>query len=280
MSKGYLYMLVAGLLFAGMNVGVKAIPNIPSHQIVCIRAAISLVLCYLMLRKQGINPWGNRQGLLILRGIFGALSFLMFFFTLQHMPLATAVTLQYLAPLFTVALGWIVLHERVSAAQWLCFSLAFAGVFFVKGFDSRVSLLVLLIGIVSALLAGLAYVVVRKLRESDSSLVVVFYLPLVALPLIGPYTAFHWETPTKFEWLVLLAIALLSHLAQLLMTKAYQAERLAQVAILNYLGIVYALALGWLLFGEWIPTAALIGLLLIALGVIGNAYLGHGTQRL
>lgn len=60
----------------------------------------------------------------------------MFFVTVQNIPLATAVTTAYLAPIFTTLIGVFVLGERVHAMQWLFYGMSFAGVFVIKGFDA------------------------------------------------------------------------------------------------------------------------------------------------
>jgi drug/metabolite transporter (DMT)-like permease len=96
---------------------------------------------------------------------------------------------------------------------------------------------------------------------------VVFYFPLVTVPAVGSYTALHWVSPEPFEWLVLIGVGLTVTAAQIFMTRAYQADRAANISNYNYLGVVIALFIGWVVFGETIGLAGLAGIGLIVAGV-------------
>ena len=137
-SPGIKYVLLASFFFTLMNVGVKYVKNIPSNEVVFFRAFVSLVICYFMLRYKKINPWGNNKKLLLLRGITGTIALVMYFYTLQHMPLASAVTIQHLSPIFTIIIAGFMLKEYSRSVQWLFFMIAFVGVVMIKGFDTRI----------------------------------------------------------------------------------------------------------------------------------------------
>ncbi|MFW5760678.1 MAG: EamA family transporter, partial [Cyclobacteriaceae bacterium] len=104
-SKGIRYMLLATFVFSSMNVCVKLVPHLPPVEIVFFRSLISLVLSYSFLKSQKEFSWGNNKLNLIMRGIFGAIALILYFKTLQHIPLASAVTIQFLAPIFTAIMG-------------------------------------------------------------------------------------------------------------------------------------------------------------------------------
>lgn len=101
------------------------------------------------------------------------------------MPLASAVTLQFLSPIFTIVLGIFLVKETVRPLQWLFFLIAFLGVVMIQGFDHRVGMLDVSLGIGSAIFSALAYNTIRRLKASEHPLVIVFYFPLVALPITG-----------------------------------------------------------------------------------------------
>ncbi|MDX9856431.1 MAG: DMT family transporter [candidate division Zixibacteria bacterium] len=267
-SDGVRYILIATFMFALMQVGVKWLSHIPSHEIVTFRAVISLVVCWALLRRAGISPWGNNRRWLIARGAAGTVALTLFFYTLQRMPLASAVTLQYLSPIFTVIIAGVMLNEPPRPIQWLFFAVSFAGVLLIKGFDPRVTPLDVGLGVVAASASGVAYNIIRKVRTDDHHLVVVFYFPLVTVPIIGTYTAFHWVMPSPVDWLVLLMIGICVTIAQIYMTRAYQAERAANISNFNYLGVVFALTFGLVIFGEHIEPLALAGIALIIIGTL------------
>ncbi len=268
MTKGVQYIIIATLFFTLMNIGVKYLQNIPAYEIVFFRALVSLVVCYAMVTRQKIYPWGNDKKNLLLRGIFGTSGLLMYFYTIQQMPLASAVTIQYLSPIFTIIIAGFMLKEYPRPIQWLFFLLSFSGVLMIKGFDPRILPLDVVIGVAAAICSGFAYNFIRKLKDSDHPLVVVLYFPLVTVPIVGSYTLFHWVTPEPFEWLILILIGLATTVAQIFMTKAYQLEKAANVSNFNYLGSVYALLVGYFLFGEVIGLLGLGGIAVIFVGVL------------
>lgn len=269
-SKGMGFMLLATLLFTCMNVLVKLIPHIPAIEIIFFRSLISLVLSFAILQSQKVPVLGNNKKLLLLRGAAGALALVCYFITLQNIPLASAVTLQYLSPVFTAVLGIFLVKEKVKPLQFLFFGLAFAGVLLVKGFDPRVDTLYLFLGIGAGFFAGLAYNIIRKLNTTEHPLVIVFYFPLVTIPLTLVYVVTNWVQPQGIEWVYLLLIGLLTQFAQYFMTMAYQQEELSKVASLNYIGILYAIGFGYLIFDETFHPLTYVGMLLVLAGVILN----------
>ncbi|MFC6996780.1 DMT family transporter [Rufibacter roseus] len=270
MTKGVQFMLLSTLFFALMNVFVKFLSHLPPMEVVLFRSIISLVLSYGMIRKAGIKPWGNRKLILVGRGLAGGFSLLMYYTTLQNIPLAGAVTIQYLAPIFTALLGVFIAKEKVAPWQWVFFLVSFAGVLVIEGVDTRISLKYLLIGIGSAFLSGVAYNSVRKLSETEHPMVIVFYFPLVSLPLSLMFCLVDWVPPRQEDWVWLILIGLLTQLGQYFMTRSYQVEKLARVASLNYVGILYALGLGFVFFNESFHVYSYLGIALVLLGVLLN----------
>ena len=263
-------MLLAGIFFAMMNVSVKYIPHIPAIEIILFRSIFSLIFSYLVLKKQGIFVFGNNKKLLIIRGVVGSIGLITFFYTLQKIPLASAVTMQYLSPIFTSILGIFLLKERVRPIQFLFFAISFAGVMVLQGFDSRVNLFYAGIGIISALFSGLAYNVIRKLKNTEHPLVIIFYFPLVTLPFAAVASYFGWVQPQGYDWVILLWIGICTQSAQYFMTLAYQNSNVAKVANLSYLGIIYALIFGLILFGETFQILSYVGMGLVLMGILLN----------
>jgi drug/metabolite transporter (DMT)-like permease len=272
------HMMVSTFFFSLMNVTIKFVPHIPAFELIFFRALVSLVLSYVLIRYKGLSPMGNNKKFLLLRGFFGMLSLTMFFFTLQKMPLASAVTLQYLSPIFAVLFAIFFLKESVHWIQLLCFAVAFAGVAIIRGFDARVEFVYLVLGVGSAMFSGLAYNAVRKLKDSDHPLVVVFYFPLVALPVSTIACYFIWVMPEGIEWLWLILIGVFTQIAQVNLTYALQNERMASISGLNYVGIIYALLFGYFIFGETYNWIVLLGIFLVLTGVLLNFFLKTDKQ--
>lgn len=265
-------MLLAGLFFALMNVCVKLVSHLPTMEVVLFRSGLSLLFTYVLLRRSAVSIFGNDKPTLILRGIAGCLGLIGSFYTLQHIPLATAVTLNYLSPFFTALLGIFIVKQKFRPIQWLYFLLSIAGVALLKGFDFRISTWDMLIGLSAAFFAGLAYNMIAKTRDKEHPLVIIFYFPLVTLPFAAIYCLFHWTTPLGMDWVYLLLIGILSQVAQYYMTLSYQTANLAKVASLNYLGVIYALGFGYIFFDETFNSMSLLAIGLIILGVVLNVF--------
>ncbi len=265
-------MAMAVLFFSVMNLGVKLLDRLPVMEIVAFRAVISVAIAYVSLRVAGHKLWGPRMELLLLRGLLGFVGMTTFFVTIQQMPLASAVTIQYLSPFFVAVLGIFLLGEPMAPQQWLWFLLAMGGVVCIKGFDPQVTLWYLGLGIFSALFSGLAYSTVRKLKDYHHPYVVTFYFHLVSLLLaIGP-TALVFELPVGFEWWVILATGVFAQLGQLFMTLSLHLEKANIVATLHYTGILYGLVYGFFFFDERLNWGSAAGILLILTGVLMNVF--------
>ena len=143
----------------------------------------------------------------------------------------------------------------------------------IQGFDNRIETTYLFLGIGSALFAGLAYNMIRQLKQSEHPLIITFYFPLVSLPvtllLISGVT---WVMPQGTDWIVLFFIGLTAQIAQYFMTRAYQSEELSKVVSVKYVGIIYALTFGYFIFGETYSLAAHVGMVVVLAGVILNLW--------
>lgn len=270
MKKGVLYMLGSSLAFSFMQICVKYLPHLPTTELILFRSIVSIILSLAMLKQLGIHPLGNNRKVLLMRGIFGTTALTIFFYTLQYLPLASAVTIQYLSPIFTALFAAIFLKEKMHIKQWLFFGLSFAGVALLKGFDERVSVNFMLLGILSAMFSGMAYTCIRKLKDSEHPVVVVFYFPLVATPIMAVLSYFNWVMPAGKDWLVLLLMGIFTQIAQILMTKGLQSAAVNKIISVKYIGTLYALGFGYLLFGESYTLFSLMGIVMVVAGVVLN----------
>ena len=268
LTAGVRSMFISTLSFALANVFVKKVAHLPTMEIVFFRCAVGVIFCYVGLRRADADWRGSNRRLLLLRGLFGTTALYFFFLTVQNIPLASAMTIQYLSPIFTTIIAIFLLQESVKFFQWFCYALAFVGVLFIEQFDARISLFLLVIGIVSAFCSGMAYNLVRTLREREHPLTVVFHFQLIRFIVGLLFTLFTWELPRGWDWFYLFLIGVFSHLGQIFLTNALQKERAASVAIVNYTGLIYGLLIGWLVFAEAQTIASLTGMILVVIGVV------------
>lgn len=261
LSPGLRFMALGAFWFSVMSLGVKlAGQRLPSIQVVFVRAVITLALSYWLLRRAGVPLPGNRPGMLVVRGLFGSLALTCFYFSLVHLPLADATVIQYTNPVFTAVLAVWVLGERMPPRAIVLVAASLGGVLmvarpsFLGGAETSMDPRYVAIALLGALSSAAAYVMVRRLRGLDHALVVVFYFPLVTVPLTFPFVLAGWTWPSPWEWVVLLGIGASTQAGQVYMTRGLQLEAAGRATSVGYLQIVFAAAWGLVIFGE-VPDA-------------------------
>ncbi len=273
-------MFLSTLAFFLANVFVKQVAHIPAMETVFFRCIVAGAFCIYGLQREQSSLIGSNHTMLLLRGIFGTIALFCFFLTLQQMPLASAQTIQYLSPIFTASIAIFVLKESVRAPLWLFYAIAFGGVLLIERFDARISPFYLVVGILSAFCSGVAYNLVRSLRGKEHPLTVVLHFQLVGA-VVGFFSLFfEWKTPHGLDWLYLFLVGVFSQLGQIFLTNALQREPIAGVAIINYTGLIYALTIGWFIFGETQSIISLAGMLLVVLGVLMSVLYGRRRQQI
>jgi drug/metabolite transporter (DMT)-like permease len=257
---------------------------LPVAEVVMARSAVSLALSVVMLKQAGLNPWGTRKGLLVLRGVIGTGALFCVFAALAELPLAPATVLQYLQPTFTAVLAWLLLGERVGAAVisaavlgWLAVVvlsnpaelsalLGPLGTTLLGQQGSDLPLGGVLLALAGALLSGCAYVSVRALGRSEHPLVIVFYFPLVGLVLTLPLVIANPVWPTSWEVLALVGVGLFTQLGQIGITNGLLGMPAARATAMSYVQVPLAALWGWLWFQEPLDpdTATAATLVLLA----------------
>lgn len=298
MVRGILYIILSGISFFVVNFFVKMlgnpsnpiIPNLqkyPAHELVFFRSVVSFSISAAIIKYRGLSLLGNNRRWLFLRGTAGMVALTLFFFTLHKLPLAIASTLQYLSPIFTVLIASRLFGESVSRIQYLSSLIAFIGVAFIGmngmtgGFSGHgTDVIWMLLGVVSAVLSGVAYNAISKLKETEEPINIVVYFPMLALPITGLWCLFDFTVPQGIEWLILLTIGVFTQIAQVLMTWAFMSANTAVIAPFQYIGAIYALLSGWFIFDEKLEIASISGVCLVVFGVIlGTIFRNKASEK-
>ncbi|MBD64369.1 MAG: EamA family transporter [Halobacteriovoraceae bacterium] len=268
LNKGIINILIASFFFSIVNALVKYLDRIPAIEIIFFRSLVSFVICYSIVLKKNIKIFNKHTPTLFARGLFGAIALSLYFYTIQQMPLATAVTILYLAPIFTVFFAIFIVGEFPNKLQIPFFILCFIGAALLKNFDPRVELFDFLCGIFAAMFAGLAYNMIRLLRGKADSTLIILYFPMVTIPFCIPWLLKLWVTPNWQELILLLSIGGFTQLAQVFMTNAYLYEKASVVSQYNYMTCLFAFLTGIIFFNEHLSLLSLLGLFLIFVGIV------------
>jgi drug/metabolite transporter (DMT)-like permease len=272
-SPGIFYMLASTALLALVNVAVKKLTDLPTAEIIFARCLISLVLTVWQLHRTNTPILGPPEARfnLLGRGVFGAGSIILGFLALKALPLGAAATLSYLAPVVTaVAAIWLI-GEPLKPWQWLFYAMAVGGVVVAKGTAGLLSAGVLL-GVGSAVSSGVSSVFLRRAGDKIAPLVPVFYFNVVPLAISAIWMLFDLKLPHGIEWAWLLMAGVFTHVALWCVTHAFQKQQANFVAALDYLGLIYATALGYFVFGDKVKFSVFPGIALLLVGVGLNAW--------
>lgn len=262
-TPGIRLMLLSTLAFAIMQTFIKLLSHIHVFEVVFFRAIITAFLAMGFMVRNGISFKPKNRLLVWSRTISGIIGMVIFFLTIQKMPFGAAVSIKYLAPIFTAIIAAIWIKESIKNIQWFLFFTAFIGLILLKGFDSRIDTFLLILGVIGAFFGGLVYVIIRKIGTSENTLLIVYHYMLTAGILAGIAMIPFWTTPTLFELLLLIIIGSLGYYGQLTMTQAFQIESASRIAPVKYMELVYSLIIGLIWFGEGYTILAFLGILLI-----------------
>ena len=263
-------MLVAGFLFGCMGVFVKLGAPYFSHiELVFYRSFVGLLMVYAIMRSQRVSVVTQHWRSHLWRGISGTVALALFFYCITVLPLATAVTLNYTAPLFLTVFTMIVYKDKFHLPMTIAITLGFCGVvLLLHPTLARDQLLPGLLGLISGFLAGIAYLNVKQLGIlGEPAPRTVFYFSLTASVGSGVWMLFdtvHAITPHGFA--ILLGLGSTATLAQIAMTHAYRVGNTLVVSSLAYSTIIFASLFGVLLWDEVLPLLSWLGMALIIAG--------------
>ena len=263
-------MLISTLAFTFLNASIKFLKEFTPFQLVFFRSIGSLFFTIPFLIRNKISMVGNKQKLLIIRGVVGVASMLFFFMSMQYLPLGSVVSLRYLAPIFAALFACAILKEHIKSIQWVFFLMAFMGVLIMKGFNSQIDIIGFVYILISAIFSGLVYVLIRKIGTHDHPVVVVHYYMTIATLVCGVLSIANWRAPQGLEWILLSVLGLFGYIGQVYMTKALQGTQTSIVAPLKYLEVVFTMIVGIVWFDDLYNFWSLLGICLIITGLILN----------
>jgi S-adenosylmethionine uptake transporter len=274
-----LWMVVASFIFAVMGVCVKfASAHYSATELVFYRGLVSMVFVGIWVRAVGVGFATRVPGMHAWRAVIGVLSLGCWFYAIGHLPLATAMTLNYMSSVWVAAflVGGALLFGKGDKPGWLLATVlaGFAGVVMVlrPAFDQNQAWAGL-IGLLSGMMAALAYLQVTALaRAGEAEIRVVFYFAVASALFggIGVAVQGHsaWHGPSAV-WL--LPIGILASLGQWCMTKAYASGATLVVANLQYSGVVFGALASVLIFNDHLPPIAWAGMVVIvASGIVAT----------
>lgn len=267
--RGVLYLVVALLLFACLDVTIKQLAShFPVPVVIAVRYVVHFSLMTAMLAPRAGKQLvvTQRTGLVLIRGACLLVVSLFMTLALQRMPVAEATSIQFLAPMLVVLLARPVLGERIGLARWVSVIAGFCGVVLIARPGGQVDLLGLGF-LICSVMAGAAYQLLsRILIRTEQAIAMLFYTALMGSLCFGALVPAYWSGvwPTGTEILLFLSLGVTGGLGHLLFTLAYREAPASVLAPVNYLQLVWAGMLGWLVFDQIPDGLGLLGMAIVA----------------
>lgn len=268
--------MISIALFAVMAAMIKALgEDYPIGQIVFSRSVFALIpVLWLVHRGGGLSvlwtahPWGHLR-----RSGSGLGSMVCGFSALALLPLGTATALGFAAPIFITILAIPLLGEKVRIYRWSAVVVGFAGVLLVVGPLEGANAVGAALALGGAVMTALAMISIRKMADTENGLAIVFYFTLagtVAGALSLPFAA---KLPVDLaDAAMMVSAGLFGGVAQVFMTRAYAQAPASLIASLDYTSLVFAVAIGWVVWGDTMTPTELAGAAIVMASALFIAY--------
>lgn len=253
-SLGALFTVLAMLLFAGGDAIAKWLTaDYTVGEIMWIRYGVFCVFAFLVVRRRGLRQaLVTRQPFLqAARALVGAIESALFVLAFHYLPLADAHAIAATAPLFVIALGGLLLGERVGLARGLAVLAGFAGVLLIVRPGFRVLDWPLLLPLAGAVLWAVYQMLTRLCARSDTPDTTLVWTGVVSFAAMGFAAPWGWQWPDATAWMLLGATALLSAGAHYALILALDFAEASAIQPYNYSILVWVTVLGALAFGDF-----------------------------
>jgi drug/metabolite transporter (DMT)-like permease len=217
----------------------------------------------------------------MLRAFTGTMAQGCSFLALTMLPLAEQTALTYTTPLFVTLLSIPLLAEKVGIHRWSAVILGFIGIMVIAlgqgafqggGWPEKAVMIGMAVAVSQGVWSALTTLLVRNLSATESSTTIVLWQSLLMTAFTAVALPFVWTTPNAWELLILILVGLVGGVAQVMLTEAYASAEVSSLGPYSYTSILWAVGLGWLIWGDMPTIATIIGAVLI---VLSGLYILH-----
>jgi drug/metabolite transporter (DMT)-like permease len=273
-DKGVLFMLLSALIGALNGAVAKYLSqSMDPIEIVFYRNLIGVLIVLYSFKKFSVSIDSSKLHLLFLRGVFGALAMVLFFYTIATIPLGEAVVLNKTSPFFVTILAYYLMKESITLRTFFALIIGFIGIIFImKPFGVEISI-EHVFGVLGGFFAACAYATIKKIKDIyDARVIMLSFMGVgvlipLALFLFTPYVHFKIHTDI-FIWVLIIFMAIISTASQWFLTRAYSISRASIIGVVSYSNIPFAIGFGVIL-GDSLPDLyTFLGIVLIVIGGI------------
>ena len=269
-----LLIAAAGVFTADVTVLRLLSPDVPFAQVIFFRSLCQLAIVALWIGATRPTRFASRRWpQLVLRGLTSLVCWWLYYASFQTLELAIASTLTFTTSLFVVAIAPFVLGERIGMMRGLTTIVGFVGVIIASEVSDLSIKPGVLLGLGSAFAAAILIFQNRVLARTEHTATIMFWIGLVASAGTMPVAAAGWTGLSPLDTLLLVTAGTLGTLGMLLTVEAYRFGEVSALASFPYVRILFALTIGYLVFGETASPRELLGALVIVIcGLLAGDY--------
>jgi drug/metabolite transporter (DMT)-like permease len=273
--RGILWMLLAGMLLTVMVTLIKILgERLHVAQIIFIRQVLmTLIVAPTIIYGLPHSLVTRRPMLHALRVVCASTAMLCGFTAAVHLPLADATAIGFSKTFFLTVLAIFFLNETVGRHRWAATLIGFLGVIIIaRPAGAEGTYLYSALAVIGACGASVVMVIIRKLSQVERPITILSYQAVFVGVIMAPIAFYNWLTPTWEELGLLVVVGLFSWAGQMCNIRAFRAGEASAIAAFDYMRLIYATVVGFLIFGDIPGIATLAGAALIVTAALYTAF--------
>lgn len=270
LMSGFWLMLLAAFIYAFADTLLKSLSSsFSAAEIGFIRFLLGGLILWPILSSRGISLRGNHPWILILRGLFGILSFFCMIKSFAMIPLSNAMVLFYTFPFFVAIFSFLLFREAIEKGELILIAVGLIGTYILINPSSHSFNMGYIFALLASCLGGMAMVLTRKARETNDPFIIYLYFCLVGGIFCFPFFVQGFRMPNVLQWIQLVSVSLILLIGQILMNQAFKFCKASEGSLILMSEIVFAGIAGVLIFNDPITPNFLVGGFLIVGSGVG-----------
>lgn len=280
LTSGLGLMLLAAFVFSFTDIFIKYLSSsFSATQIAFVRFFLGGFILWPLLSSKGMSLRGNQTRILILRGLFGTLSFFLLLKSIAMIPLSNAIVLHYTFPLFAALLSFLFFKIALEKGEIILILIGLIGIYILTNPDFHSFNNGYLFGFLSGCFGGLAMVLAHKARQTNSPFVIYFYFCLIGGMITFPFMLQNFTVPGIQNGILLVLIALMLLIGQVLMNHGLKFCKASEGSLILMSEVVITGIAGFMIFKDPVTWNFLVGAFLIIGSGIGLNLMSRSSRH-
>jgi drug/metabolite transporter (DMT)-like permease len=272
--QGAIWLVTGGFIFTSNGAMIRLLAHeIEPVQTAFFRAVLSVVMLLPLMASGRVKPWHSKriQGH-FWRTLMGTASMVLGFYAVSLLPLADATALAFSQPLFSVCIAALIAGEKVRWRRWTATIVGFVGVLVMVRPGAGTLQPGALLALANALAAALSILLVKRLSDSESPLMILTQFALFSTLFLALPAIWVWRWPSAWGWALAVGVSASATIGQYFWVQAFKAGEMSAVAPFDYLRLPFAVLVGWLIWGDMPVIWTYVGAAIVIASALYIAY--------